>query len=93
LTKESFDNFPSMNRVVWEELGIIECTEQEVERHLKKLNVNKSPGPDNIPPRILRECASQLAPSLATLFNKSFSFALLPQDWKIANIAPIHKKN
>ena len=92
-TDETYDNFPTVNRILNEELTDVQCTIEEVERHLKTLNVCKSSGPDNIPPRILKECASQLAPSLANLFNKSFSSGMLPQDWKLANIAPIHKKN
>ncbi|CAB4043273.1 Hypothetical predicted protein, partial [Paramuricea clavata] len=62
---ETYDNFPTVNRILNEELTDVQCTIEEVERHLKTLNVCKSSGPDNIPPRILKECASQLAPSLA----------------------------
>ena len=75
-----------------DEICNVECTEEEIETYLKKLKVNKSPGPDTISPQILKECASQLAPSLAKLFNKSFFSGTLPRDWKIATIAPIHRK-
>ena len=34
----------------------------------------------------------KLSTSLCVLFNKSFSTGMLPADWKIANITPIHKK-
>ncbi|CAB4020675.1 Hypothetical predicted protein, partial [Paramuricea clavata] len=70
-TDETYDNFPTVNRILNEELTDVQCTIEEVERHLKTLNVCKSSGPDNIPPRILKECASQLAPSLA-MFNILF---------------------
>lgn len=91
-TEEVFEYFPSVNRVVEDELCDIVCTTEEVEKYLKNLDVNKSPGPDGIPPRIVKECATQLAPSLTNLFNKIFSSGILPLDWKAANIAPIHKK-
>ena len=54
------------------ELCNIECTVTEVERHLNHWNVNKSSGPDDISPYILKECSFQLAPSLTTLLNESF---------------------
>ena len=42
--------------------------------------------------RILKECAQELSTSLCTLFNKSFTSGLIPTEWKMANITPIHKK-
>ena len=62
----------------------ISCSANEVRRLLLKLNPNKSPGPDNIAPCVLRECASEPAPSLAHILNKSFSSGLLPNEWKCA---------
>ena len=66
------------------------CTPSEVENHLS-LNIHKSPGPDQLSPCILKECASELSISLCILFNKSFHSGSLPSDWKIAHI-PVHKK-
>lgn len=36
---------------------------------LSTLDVNKAIGPDAISPRILKECAAELAPSILQLFN------------------------
>ena len=58
--------------MVDDELCNIECTVAEVERHLNHLNVNKSSGPDNISPYILKECSFQHAPSLTAPLNESF---------------------
>lgn len=91
-TEESFKNFSIIDRKVDAELCDIECTTVEVEMYLKNLSVNKSPGSDNISPRILKECASQLAPPLTSLFNTSFYSGMHPVGWKMANICPIHKK-
>jgi hypothetical protein len=52
-----------MDRVVHDELSNVDCTDDEIESYLINLEVNKSPGPDTISPRILKECASQLAPA------------------------------
>ncbi|CAB3996921.1 RNA-directed DNA polymerase from mobile element jockey [Paramuricea clavata] len=60
---------------------------------LLSLDTNKATRPDEIPPRILKECAHQIAPSLCLLFNKSLRHGSLPEEWKLANIIPpIHKK-
>ena len=59
---------------------------------LKALDPNKATGPDSIPPRLLKETAQQIAPSLTKLFNRSLSCGIFPDDWKLANIVPVHKK-
>ena len=92
-TNETFDCFPIMNRVVEEKFCDIQCSVDEVEHFLRNINVSKSPGPDNIRPRILKECACELAPPLASIFNRLFSSGTLPDDWKIAHIVPIDKNN
>ena len=76
-----------------ENLSKVECSIDEVECYLNKLDTNKSPDPDNISPHILKRCSKQLAPSSASLFNDFFATGTLPQDWKIANISPIHRRN
>ena len=42
--------------------------------------------PDQIPARVLKESASQLAPILASLFQQSFEDGTIPSAWKDANI-------
>ena len=59
---------------------------------LKSINVNKSPGPDDILELVLKKCALSLANPLSIPFNISFSTGQIPNDWKSANIVPVHKK-
>ena len=59
---------------------------------LCNIKTNKAQGPDNIHGKILKECASSLAYPLSIIFNTCFTVGELPQEWKIANIVPIHKK-
>ena len=59
---------------------------------LTNLNNNKAHGPDGIPARLLTETSSQIAPSLCALFNKSLRCGVLPDDWKLANVVPVHKR-
>jgi len=41
---------------------------------------------------VLVNCAASVAQPLATMFQESFQSAILPSDWKSANIIPIFKK-
>ena len=91
-TVEDYGNFPTPDYVVVKKLENINCSVNEVRRLLLKLKPNKSPGRDNIAPSVLRECASELAPLLAHILNKSFSTGLLPNERKCADITPLHKK-
>ena len=83
---------PDFDYVLDDKLCNVSCTPREVENHLKNLNIHKSPGPDQLSPRIFKESALELSTSLCDLFNKSFQSGLLPNDWKIAHITPVQKK-
>ena len=58
-----------------------------------RLDINKSPGVDNIPSRILQICAKELSVPLSHLFNLSLRSGVMPTLWNSANITPIHKNN
>ena len=88
-TSEDCDNFPNIDYVVTSKISNIYCSVNEIEKLLKNLNAYKSPGPDGFSPRILRECASPLSPSICALINKSFAGGQLPSKWKWADVTPI----
>ncbi|KAK3510966.1 hypothetical protein QTP70_027795 [Hemibagrus guttatus] len=50
----------------------------DVKRTLCRVNPRKSAGPDNIPGRVLMECAEQLVDVFTDLFNISLSSAVVP---------------
>ena len=58
----------------------------------KNVSVTKSPGPDNIHPRILYELRHEIATPLKILFETSYNLGQLPAEWKIGNITAIFKK-
>ena len=70
----------------------IRVTAESVSEKLKKLNPNKSPGPDKIYPRILKELSNELASPLAYLFNLSIEKGEIPEEWKCAEVTAIFKK-
>ena len=63
----------------------------QVCKKLLSLNSFKAAGPDNIPPRILKDFAYELSDPLAEIFNLSLASATSPSQWKSANISPISK--
>ena len=65
----------------------------EVELILRNLDASKATGQDEIPAKILEETADVIAPSLTELFNKSLRLGCLPEDWKLANIVLVFKKD
>ena len=67
--------------------------EKEVLEILKNIDVSKSSGPDEISPKMLKEAAPSISPSLTKLINLSLSSCRVPKAWKKANVLPIHKKN
>ena len=60
---------------------------------LRKLNPNKSQGPDKISGHLLKGYAPSIAFPLKILFNLSYSTGSLPEEWKLANIVPVHEKD
>ena len=69
----------------------IEFTEIGVLKLLQILNPYKANGPDKIHPRILKELAIEIAPSLNLIFRKSYETGEVPTDWLKANVSPIFK--
>ena len=58
---------------------------------LSKLDVTKAYGSDGIPPRVLRECASELSPVFSRLFRLIFKTKSFPKSWKHSLVQPIPK--
>ena len=67
--------------------------ELDVQILLKNINPGKSAGPDGIHGAVLKNCAVSLAKPLTMLYNISFVTGLIPYEWKLATVVPIHKKD
>ena len=63
-----------------------------VQGMLRNVNPEKSEGPDEIHPVILRKFANELALPLSDIFRESLRSGEVPKEWKLANVTPIHKK-
>ncbi|KAJ7410218.1 hypothetical protein BTVI_53957 [Pitangus sulphuratus] len=66
--------------------------EERVSNLLSHLDPHKSMGSDGIHPRVMRELAEELAKTLSIIYQQSCLSGDVPDDWKLANVAPIHKK-
>ena len=66
---------------------------KDVKRHLRRLNPDKATGPDEIPTRVLKECSAELARPLSCLFELCFAEGVFPNQWKIAHVIPVHKRD
>lgn len=62
-----------------------------VERELKSLKRGKAAGHDDIPPGMLKDAASIISKPLCYLINLSLQTGIVPAEWKIAKVKPIHK--
>ncbi|XP_073404440.1 uncharacterized protein [Dendrobates tinctorius] len=52
----------------------------------------KSPGPDELHPRVLKEIAEEIFEPLSIIFENSWRTGEVPEDWRRANVVPIFKK-
>lgn len=74
-----------------ETLSSIQIRPTDVEAKLLNLDPRKSPGPDNIPPNVLKDCAHTLAPPMCIYFNALLEIGTFPQHLKSSFIIPIYK--
>ena len=65
---------------------------EEVGKAIKQTNPNKSPGPDNIHPKLIVETIDQSCGPLTNIFNKFLDQDKLPDAWNQVNITLIFKK-
>ena len=66
-------------------------TKAKVLRNLNNLKASKSVGPDNLPPRLLKDAAKALSDPLTHLINLSFKHSTFPKRLKIAKVIPLFK--
>ena len=83
-TNIEFDNDITFN---------IDFSAPRVKLLLDNLDINKAQGPDAISGAVLKNCSETLAYPLSILFNLSYNTGYIPQEWKLANVVPVHKKD
>ena len=66
--------------------------QNDVEKLLQSIKVDRAAGPDNLPCRLLKELAHELAPILTCIYKQSIDTSTLPSIWTRAFVAPVSKK-
>ena len=91
-TKEDYQPLPRVSKRVEEDLPPLKISEEGVLKLLRKIKVNKAAGPDELPNRVLQECAAEITPAITAIFQRSVDTGELPRDWRDANVASVFKK-
>jgi len=73
-------------------LNKLQVTEGEVLKAINTLDINKPSGNDNIPAKVLKSCADEIAPFLTVIINKILEEGEFPDALKIALITPLYKR-
>ena len=91
-TKEPEGTLPHFPKRTDELMAFLFVTEVMVCDEIKRLNLNKSLGPDEIHPRFLFELKDEISKPLAFIFQQTLQQGSIPQDWRNAFVSPIFKK-
>ena len=59
---------------------------------LENLKTNRSPGPDEIRPKLLYKLRFYIAKTLAKFLDLCLKSRVVPEDWWNANVTPFFKK-
>ena len=79
------------DRVFAEPLTSIVINATKISKATDKLKASKSQGPDQIHPKLIKECKDLLLEPLETIFQKSVGTSQIPNIWKEGNITAIFK--
>ena len=92
-TSEPDGNMPPFDERLYDDaISELIITDEMVLKKLKKMKINKSPGPDQIHPRVINEIAPEICEPLKIIFQKSLDTKTLPDEWKHAQVTAIYKK-
>ena len=91
-TRESDTEIPSKGTSPFTPIGEIPVDPKGVLKLLNNLNIHKTSGPDCLSARVLKECSSEISPTLALIYNESLTKATVPDGWRQVNVALVFKK-
>ena len=94
-TKENTAEIPSAAPLFqsseYEKLCDIYIDGSLVRNKLDRLRTDKAPGADSLLTRVLKELKNEMTVPLMLIMQSSFESGVVPDDWKAANVIPIHK--
>eukprot|EP00111_Clytia_hemisphaerica_P017405 TCONS_00051474-protein len=90
-THEPEGELPPFEKKTESMINILEVSQETVIKQIKQLDANKSFGPDELHPSMLKELIDFVAEPLKIIMNKTLEESVLPEDWKMAHVTPIYK--
>jgi hypothetical protein len=92
-TEEPEGDIPNQKPInIKENMPELIRNEEMVLKQLNSLKIDKSPGPDELHPRSLKELAKSLTKPLCIIFKQSPRLKMIPKEWKKATISAMFKK-
>ena len=76
-----------------EHLSEFKFSKQDIYEIIDKLDPNKAHGHDMISVRMLKICGLSVCKPLKMIFKNCLNEGYFPNEWKRANVVPIHEKN
>ena len=67
------------------------ATTDDVYKELRTLKPKKATGMDNIPSKLVKDCASEISSPLTYIINLSLETSTIPSEWKLAKVIPLFK--
>lgn len=83
---------PALNFHTDKRLTSINITHAEIQDILSTLTTNKAHGPDDISVSMIKLCGNHLCIPLQIIFQSILKTGVFPDQWKEANVTPVHKK-
>ena len=91
-TSEDTTTLPELSPSPYPDMNHITIHTNGVATMLRHIKAHKATGLDEIPARLLKEAADQLAPMLTTIFQASYNQGTVPTAWLQADVVPVFKK-
>ena len=91
LDPETAEPFEYKGKISLQNKEFISLTKAKVLKALMDLNPNKTPGPDGLHPKVLKEVAESICDPVYFIFVKSLETGEVPDFWVLANITALFK--
>ena len=82
----------TLTRKTHESLSTIDFSTDDILKIIRNLDPNKAHGHDMISIRMIKICDTSICRPLKLIFQACLESEKFPNEWKKANVAPVHKK-
>ena len=84
---------PVFSYITNSKLETVDFDRQSILTLINELNVNKAHGADQISVQMIKLCGNSISVPLQIIFNNIVAKGIFPDQWKMANVTPVHKKD